>query len=85
MHMRITSALVVSVLVLQGCGGRVLGNDPNVGSSSKQHCTRAANQYVTDNYVGLDPLWREQERYRQYRICMAKVNASPVSKEQSAD
>ena len=65
---------LISILLLQGCGGRVLGNDPNASRTAKQHCTQVANQYLAENYSKIDPYWREQERYQQYRISNAQVN-----------
>ena len=71
-HVRIVFTIILTIAVLQGCGGKALGNDPNTTASAKQHCNQVANKYIADNYIGLDPLWRDQERYKQYRICMAK-------------
>jgi len=72
--MRTVLLTIFIIVFLQGCGkGRALGNDPSEPKSTKEACTRVANKYIADNYLGLDPLWRDQERYQQYRICMAKA------------
>lgn len=76
--------LAVLCFVLSACASEMVGTpfdknqqDPDF-TASDARCKHFASEYVRNNRGQIDPLWREQEYYQQYRICMSKAVKTAV-------
>ena len=82
--MRIVRQLAALCLLLSACASEMVGTpfdknkqNPNF-TASDARCKHFASEYVRNNRSQIDPLWREQEYYQQYRICMSKAEKTPA-------
>ena len=74
---RLMKALLLCVFAAMALGGcsPTYQNPGKTEADFEQDsaaCKEAARKYVRENRATIEPIWRENEAFRQYRICMAR-------------